>query len=284
MQADMKHRILLFASILVLTMFLEGAASAQPTCAPPLTRAWLRVSDNGGANDTLWFGFDSTATCGVDSHLCEYSSLLCDHSGLFCALWRPQCTSGALPVLGEYDYRPFRFTGQVDTFKIAFQPSDAGFPMQFQWNRNDILAMCDSVVLVDGFGGLFYRVRMDLSDSLVVANPAFSSLYLFAYGARQSTTGFSSERELVTSFQLSQNYPNPFNPTTNLEFRIAKSEFVSLRIFDVLGREVSILVNETLPAGTYKRTFDATGLASGVYLYRLSTNSGTEVRKMILTK
>ncbi|MCX6142867.1 MAG: T9SS type A sorting domain-containing protein [Ignavibacteriales bacterium] len=74
---------------------------------------------------------------------------------------------------------------------------------------------------------------------------------------------------IPTQFSLEQNYPNPFNPTTNFEFRIAAAGFVSLKIFDVLGREVAALVNEERQAGTYRVTWDASKLPSGVYFYRL---------------
>ncbi len=85
-------------------------------------------------------------------------------------------------------------------------------------------------------------------------------------------------------FLLSQNYPNPFNPTTNIRFRIAKSGFVSLKVYDVLGREVATLVNQEKPAGNYEVKFDGSGLSSGIYFYKLSTENYTSVKKMILMK
>ncbi|MBK6773674.1 MAG: T9SS type A sorting domain-containing protein [Ignavibacteria bacterium] len=72
---------------------------------------------------------------------------------------------------------------------------------------------------------------------------------------------------------LSQNYPNPFNPVTNLEFGISKSGFVSLKIYDVIGRELFTLVNESKQPGYYKIKFDAGNLSSGVYFYRLVVSS-----------
>jgi hypothetical protein len=90
--------------------------------------------------------------------------------------------------------------------------------------------------------------------------------------------------ELAESFSLSQNYPNPFNPSTNIGFRIQVSGFTSLRVYDVLGREVATLVNEELPAGEYTRTWDATGHASGVYFYRLAADGFVQTRKLVLTK
>ena len=85
-------------------------------------------------------------------------------------------------------------------------------------------------------------------------------------------------------FYLAQNYPNPFNPETKISYQIPQSGFVSLIVYDLLGNEISILVNEEKPAGEYEVVFNGTGLTSGVYLYQLAFNSYTETRKMCLLK
>ena len=85
-------------------------------------------------------------------------------------------------------------------------------------------------------------------------------------------------------FRLEQNYPNPFNPSTNLEFGILDLGFVSLRVFDALGKEVIVLVNETLSPGSYKSEFNGANYPSGIYYYKLEAGSFSEVRKMILLK
>jgi CubicO group peptidase (beta-lactamase class C family) len=85
-------------------------------------------------------------------------------------------------------------------------------------------------------------------------------------------------------FALMQNYPNPFNPTTSLSFVIGHSSFVSLKVFDVFGREVATLQNGQLAPGTYERTFDASGLSSGVYFYRLDCETKSAVRAMVILK
>jgi hypothetical protein len=90
--------------------------------------------------------------------------------------------------------------------------------------------------------------------------------------------------DLPTHFSLGQNYPNPFNPTTTISFGLASKSFVSLRVFNVLGREVSILVSEELPAGTYSQNWNAAGLASGVYFYCLQTGSFTDTKKLLLLR
>jgi hypothetical protein len=86
------------------------------------------------------------------------------------------------------------------------------------------------------------------------------------------------------SFALSQNYPNPFNPSTTISYQLAAVGHVDLRVYDVLGREVAVLVNGVRNPGTYNVTFGGSSLSSGVYLYRLSIGSMTATRKMVLMK
>jgi hypothetical protein len=87
-----------------------------------------------------------------------------------------------------------------------------------------------------------------------------------------------------TELKLDQNFPNPFNPSTTISFTIPSRSFVSISIYDVLGRTVSVLTSEELPAGTYSRQWNASGLPSGVYFYRMQTVSSFETKRMLLTK
>jgi hypothetical protein len=84
--------------------------------------------------------------------------------------------------------------------------------------------------------------------------------------------------------ELFQNYPNPFNPSTNIKCQITNSSFVTLKVFDVLGKQVKTLVNEKLNAGTYETTFYGSGLTSGIYFYKLEMSNFSEVKSMILIK
>jgi len=88
----------------------------------------------------------------------------------------------------------------------------------------------------------------------------------------------------VETYRLEQNYPNPFNPTTNITYVLPKTENVSLKVYDVLGREVATLVNEVKPAGAYTVPFNASNLASGVYFYKLQAGSFVQTKKMMLVK
>lgn len=85
-------------------------------------------------------------------------------------------------------------------------------------------------------------------------------------------------------FSLAQNYPNPFNPATKIRFDIPVSEFVTLKIFDITGREVRVIVNEKLNAGIYEKTFNGDGLTSGIYFYRLDAGEFKETRRMLFIK
>jgi hypothetical protein len=85
-------------------------------------------------------------------------------------------------------------------------------------------------------------------------------------------------------FSLQQNYPNPFNPITNISFSIPSRGFVSLKVFDVIGREVSTLVAEELSAGNYSRQWNAETAASGVYFYRLNASGYVQTRRLVVLK
>jgi len=102
-----------------------------------------------------------------------------------------------------------------------------------------------------------------------------------------SNGGITSVREnssLPKTYELFQNYPNPFNPSTTISFNVPLKSFVSLKIFDVLGKEVVTIISQELPAGSYSRTWYAQSLPSGLYFYRLQAGSFTGIRKLVLVK
>jgi lysophospholipase L1-like esterase len=118
---------------------------------------------------------------------------------------------------------------------------------------------------------------------------------LTLFGAADTTTGIDMETgNRPDTFSLLQNYPNPFNPSTKILYSIPKASFVTLRVYDVSGNEITTLVNEEKPAGTYEVDFSAQGgstsggndysLSSGVYYYKLTAGNYSKVRKMILIK
>ena len=90
--------------------------------------------------------------------------------------------------------------------------------------------------------------------------------------------------QFPSKYNLSQNYPNPFNPTTSIEFSIPKTEFVTLKIYNVLGQEVEKLVSKRVTPGSYKYIWDAGHLASGIYYFKLEAGGFIQSKKLILMK
>ncbi|MCC6864705.1 MAG: T9SS type A sorting domain-containing protein [Ignavibacteria bacterium] len=86
------------------------------------------------------------------------------------------------------------------------------------------------------------------------------------------------------NYELLQNYPNPFNPSTTIEYSIPKDAIVTMKIYDILGKEVATLVNEQKSAGTYIVNWNASGFSSGIYFYRINAGEFTATKKMYLVK
>ncbi|MEO8447547.1 MAG: SBBP repeat-containing protein [bacterium] len=168
----------------------------------------------------------------------------------------------------NFNYMTVKFdaTG-VQKWKIIY---DGGFT-----NRRDepiaIAVDAGNNVIVTG-----------ISDRLASGDDYATIKYSQSVGVTQIS------QNIPDKFSLSQNYPNPFNPVTNIEFGIRKAGQVSLKIYDMLGKETATLVNGYLEAGTYKYNFDASGLNSGIYFYKISSGNGfenfTSVKKMIFLK
>ena len=123
------------------------------------------------------------------------------------------------------------------------------------------LAICGTNLYAGTYGGLYYR---PLSEMI---------------------TGIKKEQNgLPKNFALAQNYPNPFNPSTTISFDLPSKSFVSLKVFDLIGRVVATIVSEELSAGTYSWQWNASTLSSGIYLYRLEAGSFTQTKKLVLIK
>jgi bacillolysin len=106
----------------------------------------------------------------------------------------------------------------------------------------------------------------------------------FVIGHRVTSVDQSSEGQLPASADLMQNYPNPFNPSTTISYQISDVRYLKLSVYDLLGREVAVLVDGQVPAGTHTVTWNAAGMASGVYFYRLTAGGTSVTKKMHLLK
>ena len=95
--------------------------------------------------------------------------------------------------------------------------------------------------------------------------------------------GFNNS-SVPSSYLLSQNYPNPFNPSTTINFQLPETRHVKILVYNILGQQVAKLVDKELNAGSYKVSFDASQLSSGIYLYSINAGDFTDVKKMMLLK
>jgi photosystem II stability/assembly factor-like uncharacterized protein len=172
---------------------------------------------------------------------------------------------------------------------ITWDTSDVSFPYQnkiyFKDKLRGYLFGWDSFATTDG-GNVWQRI-----SPKAISGFAADGNFLWATGTggslyRNMVTPGSAEDygSVVQSFSLYQNYPNPFNPVTVINFDLRSSGRVTIKIYDVLGREIKTLVDEERSAGKYKIFFDGRGLASGVYYYTLTAGNKRETKKMMLVK
>lgn len=139
--------------------------------------------------------------------------------------------------------------------------------------------------------GAYYVLSLGADNQYIFAGTGASSIWRRPLS--QVVTDVNKDQDSQPSkFSLGQNYPNPFNPSTMIRFNIPtviasetkQSQFVTLKVYDVIGNEVATLVNEEKPAGSYEVKFDASGLTSGIYFYKFQAGSLVETKKMILLK
>ena len=137
-------------------------------------------------------------------------------------------------------------------------------------------AQCEAGHLV------YYRVKA-CDVQLHISAPSNSVNTYVNGGIPQKIVGEHPVRPAI-EYTLDQNYPNPFNPSTKISYSIKEEGLVTLKVYDVLGKELATLVNENKPEGNYEVDFNASQLPSGMYIYKLQAGSFSEVKKMLLTK
>jgi photosystem II stability/assembly factor-like uncharacterized protein len=161
----------------------------------------------------------------------------------------------------------------------------------------------DSVLYVGCDAGVYYTTNLGASWAILGTGlpnaPVFDINYhagtqilnagthgrsMFQISTANIPIGIVSNSEVADKFSLGQNYPNPFNPVTSIKFSIPKADYVRLKVYDITGSEVAVLLNKNMPKGEYTYEFDASNLPSGVYFYTLKTEKFTSTKKMILVK
>lgn len=248
----------------------------------------LAVSVNyilAGANDGVYFSTNN-GTNWIQSSLNNRRiySLTVNENNVF---------AGAFDLLNTNDRGVYRSTNNganwmligINTISIRSLAID----------DNNLFAGTENngVYLTKNYGVNWFNRNQGFCNILSVSSLLIYNNYIFA-----GTWGYSVWRRLLSetlsensistiiplNCSLSQNYPNPFNPVTRIDFDIPKKGFVSLRVYNVLGREVQTLVNEEKQAGSYSVDFDGSELTSGVYFYKLEVDGFTDVKRMMLIK
>ena len=147
------------------------------------------------------------------------------------------------------------------------------------------------ITATDGAANDWFGFSVSISGDYAIVGAwrdddnGFGSGSAYLYSGFAAAVGVESEiAGLPAEFELSQNYPNPFNPETVIEFALPQSGDVSLVVYNIRGEEVARLLSGTVPAGNHRVIWDASSLASGIYIYRLRAGDYIETRKMVLLK
>jgi hypothetical protein len=190
-------------------------------------------------------------------------------------------SSKGLPTAFPYDGDPVTNTGWIYTDVTG---GGAGFNLftgPFTLAPGDTQWVMFALVPALGSNN-FESIRILRNKCEKLRSLPYDSL---AFGTSKIVTKTENAQNITPqNYVLYQNYPNPFNPVTTINYSIPQTNFVTLRIYDLLGREVAILVNERKPAGNYQMQFNAAKLASGVYFYRLTAGNFITTKKLIFIK
>ncbi|MGE5315116.1 MAG: Ig-like domain-containing protein [Acidobacteriota bacterium] len=205
----------------------------------------------------------------------------------YISLTQPKANDTAFAVTKQII---MRFTDVMDTAsaRAAFSMTP-NVPGTFTW-KSDLTTMyftpsapldggTQYTVKVNGSAKSVYGSGLDANQDTVSGDA-----HVFSFRTVGAVTGVEKDETAPKEFALTQNYPNPFNPSTNFEVHVAEVGLVSVKVYDLLGREVSVLVNEKLAPGIYTYAMNASMLTSGVYFYRMQAGSFVQTKRMIVQK
>jgi type IX secretion system substrate protein/beta-propeller repeat-containing protein len=174
--------------------------------------------------------------------------------------------TGSTPNSGMgYDYLTIEYSSMGGLLALDMYNGSA--------NSNDYAKS----IAIDGAGNVY------ITGSAVFGTPADTDMVTIKYGPM--LTGIHPvSNEIPAEYSLSQNYPNPFNPNTAFHFGIPRETFVKISVYDIMGKEIAVLLNQIVKAGKYRMTWNANGFSSGIYFYRITGGDFSSTKKMILNK
>ncbi|MFZ2866177.1 MAG: T9SS type A sorting domain-containing protein [Ignavibacteriaceae bacterium] len=194
--------------------------------------------------------------------------------------------SNSIPVeLTSFTARIINEYVRLDWITAA-ELNNSGFEIEKRTSSNQsVTGMWNTIGFVPGFGTSTEKHIYLFDDkNLEVGKYQYRLKQIDFDGTYKYSDIAEINFVLPAEFSVKQNYPNPFNPVTSIQYTIASKQFVTLKVYDILGNEVAKLVDEFKPAGSYEVNFDASGLSSGVYFYKITSGKFIETRKMLLMK
>jgi photosystem II stability/assembly factor-like uncharacterized protein len=167
-------------------------------------------------------------------------------------------------------------------WSTATEANNKGFEVRRSENNNDF----ETIAFIEGSGTSADINNYMYTDKNLIPGSYYYRIIQIDFDGTYSIYSLPSSIEILPpdEFSISQNYPNPFNPLTNIKYQLPANMFVSIKIYDIIGNEISSLINREQPAGSYELNFDAGNLPSGVYLYRIIAGPYNITRKMLLMK
>jgi hypothetical protein len=235
----------------------------------------------------LSFGLDALATDGIDEFLGELELppippiegwdvrfILPPNNWFGLASWKDYRNETNFPYTGQREFRIQYQIGEfTDTLFIEWN-----FPPEVTGVLQDLITGTLVNVPMNGSGS-FQMIKGIMPDPLVILQLKMTINYNNVIADVKNI-----KNEIPVDFVLEQNFPNPFNPKTNIKFSLPIASEINLRVFDLLGNEVANLAEGNFPGGNYSIEFDASNLASGIYIYQLNHNNGSISKKMVLLK
>jgi len=218
-----------------------------------------------------------------------WTKVTCDYQ----LIWSLGSTDNAI-FAGTYGDGLYRSTDGGSTFtKLVSIPVSFIYSIVTDASGNIFVSSLTNGVFVSSDNGdTWTALGMNgFGVSTLMVNPSTSDVYVgtkegavYKMNGLNGATAVDNVNEIPTEFKLAQNYPNPFNPSTTIEFAVPAAGSFNVKVYDVIGREVATLMDKDVNAGNYKVTFDASRLASGIYIYRLVGNNVNITKKMMLIK
>ena len=185
------------------------------------------------------------------------------------------------------------FTAQLNDYQVLLhwqtstETNNQGFEIQRRITQKNSVSEWTTIGFIEGHGTTTEPRHYSFNDDINHLNVLYFTYRLKQVdydGSFEYSKEVTVENSIPDEFSLYQNFPNPFNPSTTIEFAIPEKGFVTLAIYDLLGNEITTLVNKEMNAGLHKVVFNARGLTSGIYIYKITAETFTQTKKMTLIK